>query len=218
MEAEDKEGDEKAAGGDEKKDEERMEEDQPHSIAEKPEGAPASSGARPDEMQVDSAATSDAVVQKAAKMIPHSRVVRAAELALKSASKAAGALADAEDSQIRSTLASLIKLTLTKLELKTAQFEELEELLEEERKSLESARIALVSERANLRRMLDHVKTELAKHSQIPGPGLAAAVNQAQAALAGSTQGTRLTEVQGGASMEGEMGPVGEGANVAALG
>ncbi|KAM5536082.1 hypothetical protein V8D89_010181 [Ganoderma adspersum] len=217
-EGEEKEGEGKAVSGDEKKDEEKMEEDQPHGTAEKPEEASASSEARPDEMQVDSAAVSDAVAQKAAKTIPHSRVVRAAELALKSASKAAGALADAEDNQIRSTLASLIKLTLTKLELKTAQFEELEELLEDERKSLESARTALVSERANLRRMLDHVKTELAKHGQNPGPGLAAAAGQAQVALVNSTQGTRVSEVQGGAPMDGDMGPIGEGASVAALG
>ncbi|KAJ7613470.1 hypothetical protein FB45DRAFT_1111985, partial [Roridomyces roridus] len=60
--------------------------------------------------------------------------VRAADLALKSSAKAASALADAEDAQIRWTLASLIKLTLSKLEMKTTQFEELEDILEEERK------------------------------------------------------------------------------------
>ena len=96
--------------------------------------------------------------------------------------------------------------------------EELEELLEEERKSLETARVALVNERVNLRRMLDHVKSELAKHSQSPGPGLAAAASQAQAAFANSSQGTRVTEVQGGVPMDGAMGPIGEGANLAALG
>ncbi|TBU62639.1 SWIRM-domain-containing protein [Dichomitus squalens] len=213
-----KKEEESTVEGEEKKDEERMQEDQPKEGAERPEGAPAPSDTQPDDMQVDSVATSEAVAQKATKTIPHSRVVRAAELALKSASKAAGTLADAEDNQIRSTLASLIKLTLTKLELKTAQFEELEELLEEERKSLETARVALVNERINLRRMLDHVKSELAKHGQNPGPGLAAAAGQAQAVLANSTQGTRVTEVQGGAPMEGGLGPVGEGANVAALG
>ncbi|KAJ7628781.1 hypothetical protein FB45DRAFT_979468 [Roridomyces roridus] len=40
-----------------------------------------------------------------------------------SSAKAALALADAEDAQIRSTLASLIKLTLSKLEMKMTQFE-----------------------------------------------------------------------------------------------
>ncbi|EIW60875.1 uncharacterized protein TRAVEDRAFT_28313, partial [Trametes versicolor FP-101664 SS1] len=70
-----------------------------------------------DDMQVDAESQ---VQWRAVKVIPHSKVVRTADLALRSASKAAGALADAEDLQIRSTLASLIKLTLTKLELKTA--------------------------------------------------------------------------------------------------
>ncbi|KAJ7801852.1 Smarcc1 protein [Mycena olivaceomarginata] len=82
----------------------------------------------------------------------------------------AAALADAEDTHIRSTLASLIKLTLTKLELKMGQFEELEEILEDERKGLESARMALVGERLNLKKMLDNVRNELARNG-----GMAAA-------------------------------------------
>ncbi len=205
--------------GEEKKDEEKMEEDKP-----KEEGAEKSGDAAqttdgqaaPDDMQVDAQTGGESQAQRAAKSIPHSKVVRAADLALKSASKAAGALADAEDLQIRSTLASLIKLTLTKLELKTAQFEELEELLEDERKSLESARMALVNERVNLRRLLDNVKSELAKHGATPTPGLANAVAQAQTGLGASGQGTKVNEVQGGAPTEGDLGPV-SGGNIAQL-
>ncbi len=214
---EEQEGEQKVEG--EKKEDERMEEDHPKD-AEKPSEATVPTvptEAQPDDMQVDGQPTSESVAQKTTKMIPHSKVVRAADLALKSASKAAAALADAEEVQIRSTLASLIKLTLTKLELKTAQFEELEELLEEERKSLESARMALVNERVNLRRMLEHVKAELAKHGNVPSAGLTAAVTQAQAGLATSGQGTKMNEVQGGAPADGDMGPIGEGANVAQL-
>ncbi|KAI0739056.1 SWIRM-domain-containing protein [Daedaleopsis nitida] len=199
----------KVAEGEEKKEDERMEEDQPKEAE--------TAAGHGDDMQVDGQSASDLVMQKAAKTIPHSRVVRAAELALKSASKAAGALADAEETQIRSTLASLIRLTLTKLELKTSQFEELEELLEEERKSLESARVALINERVNLRRMLEHVKAELAKHGSQPSAGLSAAVTQAQSGLATSGQGTKVNEVQGGAPTDGETGPIGEGANLAQL-
>ncbi|KAI8976689.1 Smarcc1 protein [Trametes punicea] len=213
------EGEEKPAGGEEKKDE-KMDEDKPkEEVAEKPSEDPPSTDGQPsqsDAMQVDSHVGSESQAQKAAKSIPHSKVVRAADLALKSAAKAAGALADAEDLQIRSTLASLIKLTLTKLELKTAQFEELEELLEEERKSLESARMALVNERVNLKRLLDNVKSELAKHGAAPGTGLAHAVAQAQAGLSTSGQGTKVSEVQDGAPAEGDMGPV-SGGNVAQL-
>ncbi len=96
--------------------------------------------------------------------IPHAKVVRAAELALKSSAKAAQALADAEDAQIKGALAQLIKLTLTKLELKMGQFEELEDILEEERRALESARLGLVNERVNLKRMLDGVRAEIARN------------------------------------------------------
>ena len=200
-------GDATAGEGEEKKDE-KMEEDGSKEVG-TANAVPATEG-QTDEMQVDSHAGGESAVQKAAKSIPHSRVVRAADMAIKSAAKAAGALADAEEMQIRTTLASLIKLTLTKLELKTAQFEELEELLEEERKTLESARMALVNERVNLKRMLEHVRSELAKHNSAPSAGLAAAVTQAQAGLAASGQGTRVNEVQGGASLEGDMGPVGD--------
>ncbi|KAF8888641.1 SWIRM domain-containing protein [Infundibulicybe gibba] len=127
--------------------------------------------------------------------VPHSKVVRAANLALKSSAKAANALATAEDTQIRSALASLIKLTLTKLELKMSQFEELEDILEEERRGLESARTALVGERLNLKKMLENVRGEVAKNV---GAGM------------GTTgQGAVVTEVQGGAM--GDEGPVDDG-------
>ncbi|OCH86857.1 SWIRM-domain-containing protein [Obba rivulosa] len=159
---------------------------------------------------------SESGTQKLARSIPHSKVVRAANLALKSSSKAAGALADAEDAQIRSTLATLIKLTLTKLELKMEQFEELEDVLEEERKSLESARMALVSERVGLKRMLDTVKMELAKSGGAPSAGIVAVTTQAQAALTAG-QGTKVAEVHGGAPMDGDTGPV-PGGNIAPLG
>ena len=198
-------GDATAGEGEEKKDE-KMEEDGSKEVG-TANAVPATEG-QTDEMQVDSHAGGESAVQKAAKSIPHSRVVRAADMAIKSAAKAAGALADAEEMQIRTTLASLIKLTLTKLELKTAQFEELEELLEEERKGLESARMALVNERLGLKRMVENVKGELAKHAAGQGTqeSLMAAAGQAQAALAAG--GSRINQVVGDISMEGDMGPL----------
>ena len=144
--------------------------------------------------------------------IPHSKVVRAADLALKSSAKAAKALADAEDTHIRSTLASLIKLTLTKLDLKMSQFEELEEILEEERKGLESARMALVGERLGLKKMVDTVRSEIAKHGGIGnGMGLGMGAFAGIGSLGTSGQGAFVNEVQHGLSMEGELGPVSDG-------
>jgi SWI/SNF related-matrix-associated actin-dependent regulator of chromatin subfamily C len=172
-----------------------------------------------DGMAVDSAASASASnAPKKTPKIPRSQVQRAASLALASSGRAAQALADAEDAAIRSTLAQLVKLTLTKLELKMAQFEELEDILEEERKGLESARMALVNERLGVRKMYDQVKSELAKHGAVAAQ---AVMQQQQSQGLGQTgQGTRVTEVQAGQGngipVEGEGGPQ-DGANLAAL-
>jgi SWI/SNF related-matrix-associated actin-dependent regulator of chromatin subfamily C len=142
--------------------------------------------------------------------IPHSKVVRAARLALNSSAKAASTLASAEDVQIRSTLATLIKLTLTKLELKMSQFEELEEILEDERKSLESVRMALTAERVSLKRMLDTVRAELGKNGN--GIGVPSVIGQVN--LGTSGQGTVVNEVGDSANLEGEYGPVNDGSTL----
>lgn len=152
-----------------------------------------------DDMVVDS---SPKIKQKTTPSIPHSKVVRAADLALKSSAKAAQALADAEESTIRASLASLIKLTLSKLELKMAQFEEMEELLEDERKAIEGQRMALASERAGIKRMMDVVRTELAKNATAGIPPVVP-----QAALGTTGQGTRVSEVQPDTPMVGDDGP-----------
>ncbi|KAH9031674.1 SWIRM-domain-containing protein [Lactarius pseudohatsudake] len=163
-----------------------------------------------DEMSVDGAPT------KPAPGVPHSKAVRAAKLALSSSAKAASALADAEETQIRSTLAAVIKLTLSKLELKMSQFEELEDLLEEERRTLEAARVSLVNERIGLKRALEGVRTELAKHSNGTTSTGAVAAAIAQTGLGTTGQGLRATELQGNATAEGEGGPL-SGGNIAAL-
>jgi SWI/SNF related-matrix-associated actin-dependent regulator of chromatin subfamily C len=141
----------------------------------------------------------DGSEQKSGSGIPHSKVVRAAKLALGASSKAADTLADAEDAHIKSTLANLIKLTLTKLEIKMAQFEELEELLEEERKGLESARVALLNERLTVKQSLEVVRAEL----QSNGIDTGAIPNMGY-----TGQGTRPVNVQDGTSLEGVGGPI----------
>lgn len=168
-----------------------MQPDVPEAPSAPPNGEPSTKNGVND-MVVDQPAQAST---KPAPKIPHSQVARAAGLALKSSARAASALADAEDATIRSTLASLIKLTLTKLELKMTAFEEIEELLEEERKGLESTRMALVNERVNLKRMLDGVRTELGKNASLGTTG----------------QGTPVSEVPSGTPIEGDMGVVSEG-------
>jgi len=138
--------------------------------------------------------------------LPHSKVVRAANLALKASAKAAKALADAEDAQIRSSLASLIKLTLTKLELKMSQFEELEDILEEERRGLESAKMALLNERLGLKKMIDNVRGEIARNGGMVSNGM-----MANLGMGTTGQGTMVNEVQPGISMDGNSGVVNDG-------
>ena len=162
--------------------------------------------------EANSAAGDDDSVQahKPKRTLPHSKVVRAADLALKSSAKAAQALADAEDAQIRSTLAQLIKLTLTKLELKMAQFEELEEIVEEERKSLESARLGLLNERIGVKKMLDAVRAEIARSGIGPGVGMVVQQQNAMGAMGTTGQGTVVNEVQP-QGLQGEGAPVPDG-------
>ena len=92
-----------------------------------------------------------------------------------------------------------------------SQFEELEDILEEERKGLESARMALVSERVGLKRILDGIRDEMAKNGQTDVPPVIA-----QANLGITGQGTLINEVQAETSMEGDLGPLSDG-NVAQL-
>ncbi|KAG5352106.1 hypothetical protein C0989_003831 [Termitomyces sp. Mn162] len=130
--------------------------------------------------------------------VPHSKVQRAAGLALRASAKAAQALADAEDAHIRSSLAQLIKLTLTKLEVKMQAFEELEGALEDERRAIEGERMKLVAERTGLTRALEGVRAEIARTGM---------VNVAAVSLGTSSQGPVVQSVTG---EMGDAGPVGD--------
>ncbi|KAF7325905.1 SWI/SNF complex protein [Mycena kentingensis (nom. inval.)] len=139
--------------------------------------------------------------------VPRSQAARAAELAIKSSAKAAAALATKEDNEIRGTLAELIKLTLRKLELKMSQFEELEDILEEERRGIESARMALLNERLNLKKTIEHVRGEIQRNGGMAGAAAMQAL--AQPGLMGTSgQGTMANEL-GQMPMDG-VGPLGD--------
>jgi SWI/SNF related-matrix-associated actin-dependent regulator of chromatin subfamily C len=152
--------------------------------------------------------TVKAAIQEKKSAIPDSRIVRAADSALKSISKAATHLASAEDTKVRSSLASLVKLTMTKLELKMAQFEELEELVEEERNRLESAKKGLIAERLGVRTALDEIRAEVARNEY----AAALAVGQADGIMGTTGQGPRVNEVDS----FGDKGPI-EGASFSQL-
>lgn len=146
------------------------------------------------------------------KATAHSRVERAADLALTASAKAASSLATKEDAHIRTTLATLVKLTLTKLELKMAQFEEMEELLEDERRNLEMAKVGLVAERQGVKRVLEGMRAEMARNGNGGGGAAAGLPSEAyQGAVSGGSQGTKVTPVAMDVQLQGELGPVAEG-------
>ena len=82
-----------------------------------------------------------------------------------------------------------------------SQFEEMESVLEEERRALASQRLALANERANVKRTLETVRAELAKN------GGTAAAATALAQGMGSTQGTKAMAVDSTTAMGDENGP-----------
>ncbi|KAG5646362.1 hypothetical protein DXG03_003685 [Asterophora parasitica] len=179
----DKEGEGTAEDAEKEVDDDKMDED--HA-----EGTPA--------LKVE-ASTLAPTSSKPTPTVPHSKVARAAGLALKASAKAAQSLADAEDAHIRSSLAQLIKLTLTKLEVKMQAFEELEGVLEEERRVLEGERLKLVGERAGLVRALEGVRAEMVRSG---------AVNLSAVPMGTTGQGPVLQEVQQAQVTGAENGPV----------
>ncbi|KAF9446250.1 hypothetical protein P691DRAFT_784137 [Macrolepiota fuliginosa MF-IS2] len=174
---------------------------------------------------VKDASTADSTMPDSHPLPTTSISTTAAQLALSISAKVASTLASAESHNIRNTLSTLIKLTLTKLENKMTQFEELEEILEEER-SLESARVVLVNERPGLKKTLDMARGEVVGHQQtqtasatatagvarmngatVPTPafsqGVVNAATNPGVVLESTGKGTVVNEVQSGQSLDG---------------
>lgn len=141
------------------------------------------------------------------KPIARSRAARAADLAFKTCSRAASTVVSDEEAHIRSTLTKLVQLTLTKLELKMTHFDEMEELLEEERRNLETSRVALVAERQNIKRVLENIRSEMARN----GSAATLPHDAYQSAVDAGSQGTKVVPVAPDMPLQGEMGPISEG-------
>lgn len=87
-----------------------------------------------------------------------SSVEKAAATALGAAAAKAKVLADYEERDLKSLINSAIELQMHKLEFKMAQLEELEALMDVERKDLEKMRLDLVKERLELSRKILNAK------------------------------------------------------------
>jgi len=82
---------------------------------------------------------------------------RAASLALSRTAQSASTLLNQTNSALASTLQKLVKVQLEKLELKMEAFEEMEELLEDERMAAEAVRVGLAGERVSLRKTVERI-------------------------------------------------------------
>jgi SWI/SNF related-matrix-associated actin-dependent regulator of chromatin subfamily C len=116
---------------------------------------------------------------------------RAASLALSRTTQSASTLLTQTNTALASTLQKLVKIQLEKLELKMEAFEEMEELLEDERKAAEAVRVGLAGERISLRKTFERV----IEASRMQGGAQMAMQMGAQALTQGTGQMSMPVEV-----------------------
>lgn len=127
----------------------------------------AAEGAGRGDAEVD--ADADALVVDAKKTsVPRNAVERAAAIALGAAAAKAHVLASFEERECQRLVGQVIEAQLKKLELKMSQFEELESLLEAERRSVEAGRRQLYADRLAVQKQLALVNELLHKAAHAP--------------------------------------------------
>ncbi|WFD23325.1 SWI/SNF and RSC complex subunit Ssr2 [Malassezia equina] len=100
--------------------------------------------------------------------IPKDQVEHAASIALGAAASKAYVLSTHEERECQRLVQQVIELQLKKMQLKMSQFEELESLLEAERRSIEAGRKQLYADRLAVQRQLAAVNELLRKASTVP--------------------------------------------------
>lgn len=125
------------------------------------------------EMDVDTAKDQDAGEAESCastipRTIPKDQVEHAASIALGAAASKAYVLATHEERECQRLVQQVIELQLKKMQLKMSQFEELESLLEAERRSIEAGRKQLYADRLAVQRQLAAVNELLRKASTVP--------------------------------------------------
>ncbi|WFD44529.1 SWI/SNF and RSC complex subunit Ssr2 [Malassezia psittaci] len=138
----------------------------PSSDMQQEESAAPSSSQPPEAAQEaasDQSASSNAVTQ-----LPKSDVERAASVALGAAASKAYVLASYEERECQRLVQQIIEAQLKKMQLKMTQFQELESLLETERRSIEAGRKQLYADRLAVQRQLAAVNDLLRKASTTP--------------------------------------------------
>jgi len=97
--------------------------------------------------------------------VPKNAVEKAASIALGAAAAKAHILSTFEERECQKLVGQVIEAQMKKMEIKMAQFEQLESLLEQERRSLEVSRKQLYSDRLNVAKQIQMVQ-ELVKKAQ----------------------------------------------------
>ncbi|TKY89988.1 hypothetical protein EX895_001286 [Sporisorium graminicola] len=155
----------------------------------------------------DASGAAVALVDTAKKgAVPRNAVERAAAIALGAAAAKAHVLASFEERECQRLVGQVIEAQLKKLELKMTQFEELESLLEAERRSVEAGRRQLYADRLAVQKQLALVNELLAKAAQAPEKVSPQEVVQASSAANGLPQQgpvVREASVGGGAAPAG---------------
>ncbi|KAK0542469.1 SWI/SNF and RSC complex subunit Ssr2 [Tilletia horrida] len=137
----------------------------------------------------------DADGTEAGKAVPRSAVERATAVALEAAAVKAQILANVEERECQRLAEQVIDAQLRKMEIKMQQFEELDSLLEAERRSIEAGRRQLYLDRLAVQRQLGMV-TKLLRKAQMNPSGLRLADVQeaASGAIGLPGQGTVVRE------------------------
>jgi SWI/SNF related-matrix-associated actin-dependent regulator of chromatin subfamily C len=121
--------------------------------------------------------------EKTSAGLPRNAVERAASVAIGAAAAKAHILATFEERECQKLVGQVMEAQMKKMEIKMAQFEQLESLLEEERRSLEISRKQLYNDRLNVAKQIQLVQELVRKAQAAP-----AAVNVKEIQQVGSAQ------------------------------
>lgn len=127
--------------------------------------------------------------------IPKNAVERAASVALGAAAAKAHLLSSFEERECQKLVSQVLEAQMKKMEIKMAQFEQIETLLEQERRSLEISRKQLYSDRLNVARQIAMVQDLVRKAQANPLSVAPKDLNQVSSVQHGvSQQGTIVRE------------------------
>ncbi|CCJ29036.1 unnamed protein product [Pneumocystis jirovecii] len=101
--------------------------------------------------------------------LPSNTVEKAASIALGTAAAKARILVSHEEREISRLVSEVVKLQLSKLELKLQQFNELEQILEAERRELEKNRQQLYLDRLSMKKQIIMIQEQLSQAISIGG-------------------------------------------------